>query len=341
MGNKGSKSKEPRRDGKEHTAPSTSATGQVVSPTETTVKKQFVTTEPNKVDDHGGQIPAGASGESRLHSSPNISPATSTAGGSSPRTQLVASCVSSGVSSIIAQCSGITQEPTRISSAHRTPGGKIKGIGTVDVMSATISPLLGDSRDGEGSQSSTLFPNVRKSDIAQKIALSSSTAVCQDGNIMSFSNTTQQTVSSTKLAMKANVEGASNMVDRNILSPLVVNDSLEPASGGGHTQPDKSSTDSTKPSPSTGTSAGGVSEEQDMEGSGINPYSTHHCRTCVAQLHTCRTVAMCIIIMLCSINLTHTCACSVLGTSDECRHSIPSLLLYYCILLIVAVNEIE
>ena len=344
MGNSRSKSKETRRDGKEHAAPSTSATGQVVPPTETTVKKQSVT-EPNKVDDHGGQIPAGASGESQLHSSPNISPATCTAGGvhtneesttqapssgitqkptmtsttrqvfspptetvekqfraenqpkkqgdqiptgpcsesqlhsppnvspttnaaggSIPSTQLVPSCLPSGVSneeSIIAQCSGITQEATMISSAHRTPGETIKGIGTVDVMSATISPLLSDSRDGEGRQSST---NVGKSDSAQKIAPSSSTAVCQDGN----SNTTQQTTSSTELATKTNVEGASNMVDMNTSSPLVVNDSLELASGNGHTQLDKSSADSTKPSPSTGTSTGGVSVEQDMEGSGIN-----------------------------------------------------------------------
>ena len=341
MGNSRSKSKETRRDGKEHAAPSTNATGQaIVPPTETTVKKQSVT-EPNKVDDHGGQTPAGASGESQLHSSLNISPATctaeesttapsssiiqqptmtaasttrqvlgcpptgtiekqfitenkaddhggqistgahgkshlhagdvSTAGGSISSTQLVASCVPSGVSneeeSIIAQSSGITQQATIISSAHGTPGERIKGIGPVDVKSAKISPLLGDSRESEGRQSST---NVGKSDSTQKIAPSSSTAVYQDGN----SNTTQQTTSSTELAMETNVEGASNMVDMNTSSPIILNDSLEPAGGCGHTQPDKSSTDSTKPSPSTGTRTGGVSEEQDMEESGINPYST-------------------------------------------------------------------
>ena len=62
------------------------------------------------------------------------------------------------------------------------------------------------------------------------------------------------------------------MVDMNTSSPLILNayDSLEPAGSGGHTQPDKPSADSTKPSPSTCTSTGGVSEEQDMEGSGIN-----------------------------------------------------------------------
>ena len=343
MGNNRSKSRETRRDRKEHAAHSTSATGQaIVPPTEATVKKQ-IATEPNKVDDHGGQTPAGASGESQLHSSPNVStaggvytnedgtttpssgitqqptmtaasttkqvfglptetvekqfitenkaddhggqistgahgksqlhaggppnvsPATCTAGGS---IQLVASCVPSGVSSeesIIAPCSDIAQQATMISSTHRTPSERVKGIGPVDVKSAMISPLLGDSRDGEGSQSST---NVGISDSTQKISLSSSTAVCQDGS----SNTTQQTVSSTELAMKANVEEASNMVDINTSSQLIVNDSLEPAGGGGHTQPDKPSADSTKPSPSTGT--GGVSEEQDMEGSGINPYST-------------------------------------------------------------------
>ena len=354
MGNNRSKSKEPRRDGKEHAAPSTSATGQaIVPPTEATVKKQ-IATEPNKVDDHGGQTPAGASGESQLHSSPNVStatctaggvytseesttvpssgivqqppmtsttrqvfspptetvekqfitenkaddnggqiptgasgksqlhtgghpnvsPATSTGGGSIHSTPLVASCLpsASGASneeeSIIAQCSDITQQATMISSAHKTPGERIKGIGTVDVMSATISPLLGDSHDGEGRQSSTLSPNVGKSDNAQKIAPSTSIAVCQDGN--KSTNTTQQTASSTELAMEANDEGASNIVDMNTSSPLVVNDSLRPAGGGGHTQPDKPSTDSTKPSLSTGTSSGGVSEEQDVGGSGIN-----------------------------------------------------------------------
>ena len=336
MGNSRSKSKGTRRDGKEHAAPSTSATGQVVPPTATTVKKQ-IATEPNKVDDHGGQTPAGASRESQLHSPPNFSPATSavggvytneesttapsssiiqqatmtaasttrqvlgcpltgtiekqfitenkaddhggqistgahsksqlhagdvsTAGGSISSTQLVASCLPSGASSIIARSSGITQQATIISSAHGTPGEKIKGVRPVDVMSATISPLLGDSRDSEGSQS--------KSDSAQKIALSSSTAMCQGGNTSS-SSTTQQTTSSTELAMKANVEGANNMVDTNTSSPLRVNDSLEPAGGAGHTKPDKPSTDSTKLSPSTGTSTGGVREEQDMEGSGIN-----------------------------------------------------------------------
>ena len=205
MGNKGSKSEGTRRNGKEHAAPSTSTTGQAIVPhTDTTVKKQSVT-EPNKVDDHGGQTPAGASGESQLHSSPNVSPATckaggvytneesttapqrgtqqatmtsttrqvfspptetvekqiiaenqpkkqgeqiptgasgesqphsypnvspatSTAGGSIHSTQLVASCVPSGVSSIIAQSSDITQQATMISSAHRTPGENIKGI---------------------------------------------------------------------------------------------------------------------------------------------------------------------------------------------------------------------
>ena len=350
MGNKGSKSKEPRRDGKEYEAPSTSTTGQVIVPPTETVKKQSVT-EPNKVDDHGGQTPAGANGESQLHSPPNIIPATctaggvytseesttapssgiiqqptmaaacttrqvfspptetvekqfitenkaedhsgqistgargksqlhtggppnvstatSTAGGSIPSTQLLASCVPSGASSIIARCSGITQQATMISSAHGTPGEKIKGVGPVDIKSAMISPLLGDSRGGEGSLSSTTSPSVGKSDSAQKIAPSTSTAVCQDRNTSS-SNTTQQTTSSTELAIKANVEGANNMVDMNTSSPLVVNDSLRPAGGGGHSQPDKPSIDGTKPSPSTGTSTGGVSEEQNMEGSGIN-----------------------------------------------------------------------
>ena len=337
MGNNRSKSRETRRDGKEHAAPSTSATGQAIVPPTETVKKQIVTEPINKVDDHCGQTPAcefqlhsppnvspatstaggvytneesttapssgitqqatmtsttrqvfspptetveeqfimenkaddhgrkaaGASGESELHSFPNVSPASSTTGGSIHSTQLVASCLPSGVRSIIARSSDIAQEPTMISSAHRTPGARIKGIGPVDVKSVTISPLLGDSRESEGRQSST---NVGKSDSTQKIAPSSSTAVYQDGN----SNTTQQTVSSTELAMETNVEGASNMVDMNTSSPIILNDSLEPAGGCGHTQPDKSSTDSTKPSPSTGTSTGGVSVEQDMGGSGIN-----------------------------------------------------------------------
>ena len=334
-----SKSKEPRRDGREHAAPSyTSATGQVVQPTET-VKKQIITEPINnkvadehgggqipagasgesnvstagvctneestktalstsgitqqptmtaastatrqafspptetvekqyKVDDNVGQIPTGASGESQLHSPPSVSPGSSTVGGSIPSTQVVASYGVSNEESIIVRSSDITLEATTISSAHGAPGEKIQGIGTADVESAAIlSPLLGDSRDGEGRQSSTISPNVGKSDSARNIPLSSSTALCEDRN----SNTTQQTVSSTELAMKAaNVEGASNMVDTNTSSPLVVNDSLELAGGGGHTQPDKSSADSTKPSPSTGTSTGGVSEEQDMEGSGIN-----------------------------------------------------------------------
>ena len=56
----------------------------------------------------------------------------------------------------------------------------------------------------------------------------SPTETVKKGNKTSW-NLTQQTASRTELAMKANVEGASNMVDMNTSSPLGVNDSLEPA----------------------------------------------------------------------------------------------------------------
>ena len=110
---------------------------------------------------------------------------------------------------------------------------------------------------------------------------SSSKEISHDGNgcTATSCSTTQQAVTfvkSDKKQIKTDVEtksSAMRLTDIEAVSPLIRDDPLQTAGDNGettHTQPDKPSADSTKPSPSTGTSTGGVREEQDMEGSGIN-----------------------------------------------------------------------
>ena len=114
-----------------------------------------------------------------------------------------------------------------------------------------------------------------------KSVQSSSKEISHDGNghIAASCSTTQQTVTFSEVDKKqiiTDVEtkpSAMRLSDIEAVSPLIRDDPLRTAGNNGettHTQPDKPPADSTKPSPSTGTSTGGVSEEQDMEGSGIN-----------------------------------------------------------------------
>ena len=113
---------------------------------------------------------------------------------------------------------------------------------------------------------------------------SSSKDISNDGNgrTVTSCSTTQQTVTfveSDKKQIITDIEtkpSAMRLTDMEAVSPLIWDDPLQTAGDNGettHTQPDKPSADSTKPSPSTGTSTGGVIEEQDIEGSGINSYN--------------------------------------------------------------------
>ena len=114
----------------------------------------------------------------------------------------------------------------------------------------------------------------------EKSVQSSSKEISHDGNgcIDTFCSTTPQTVTfveSDKKQVKTDVEtkpSAARLTDMEAVSPLIRDDPLQTAGDNGEptpTQPDKPSADSTKPSPSTGTSTDRVSEKQDMEGSGI------------------------------------------------------------------------
>ena len=115
----------------------------------------------------------------------------------------------------------------------------------------------------------------------EKSVQSSSKGMSHDGNRRTTTScsTTQKTITfieSDKKQIKTDVEtkpNAMRLTDMESVSPLIRVDPLQTADDNGettHTQPDKPSADSLKPSPSTGASTGGVSEEQDMEGSGIN-----------------------------------------------------------------------
>ena len=120
----------------------------------------------------------------------------------------------------------------------------------------------------------TTSVGVREED---KSVQSSSKEINHDGNgrTATSCSTTQQTVTFSELdkkQIKTDVEAkpsAMRLTDMEAVSPLILRDDpLQTAGDNGETTHTQPSADSTKPSPSTGTSSGGVSEEQDTLKSG-------------------------------------------------------------------------
>ena len=138
-----------------------------------------------------------------------------------------------------------------------------------------LSPLLGDSQTVNDQPQLHVLSTSGKPLTATgtSIGASDEQSSRQSNNgsvscLPTSSSTTQQSVSYAEKAnnkLETNVNkgspGARRLIDIGSVSRV---DSLQTADDSGLKN---SSTDSTKPSPSTGTSTGGVSEEQDIEGS--------------------------------------------------------------------------
>ena len=115
-------------------------------------------------------------------------------------------------------------------------------------------------------------------------SVQSSSKEMRNGRTATSCSTIQQTVTfieSDKKQIKTDVEtkpSVMRLTDMEAVSPLIRDDPLHDDGETTHIKPDKSSADSTKPSPSTGTSTGGVSVEQDTLKSG--QYDVKHYVVC-------------------------------------------------------------